>query len=109
MRLGCCDPAHAPGRCVVTLTLVDHLGPITTEVSSSRFWFIPRATWAAQPLIVIVSLRTGHADAGGAFGGWGMTGSTIMLVAAVSAALWVQNIVPLLDQVGEVPAGWLVL
>ncbi|MFT7553614.1 MAG: two-component system LytT family sensor kinase [Rhodothermales bacterium] len=99
------------GLAVVSLTLAGHLGPLTMESLLAPILVYASCYMGGAALAVIAAFRYGKAspDEGGAFGGWGLAGSIAIFISALAAALSVQEVVPVLDRLGDIPAGWLIV
>jgi two-component system, LytTR family, sensor kinase len=97
------------GASIVAITFIGNLGPVTMESLLVPILVYASGYIGAAALVVIVGLRSVNAEASETPGGWGTTGSWIIFLAAVIAVLFVQEVVPILDRIGEVWAGWLIV
>ncbi len=97
------------GSSIVAITIIGNLGPVTMESLLVPILVYASGYIGAAALVVILGLRTMDKQAVAALGGWGNTGSWVILFAAFGAVLFVQEVVPILDRVGEIAAGWLIV
>ncbi|MFT4605748.1 MAG: two-component system LytT family sensor kinase [Rhodothermales bacterium] len=102
------------GLAIGAITFIGHLGPITMESLLVPILVYASCYIGASALAVMIAIRTRSvpkegAPKDGAYEGWGLAGSTLIFVAALGAVLSVQEVVPLLDRIGPVSAGWLIV
>ncbi len=114
MRVTLAVPPVVFGLAIGAITFMGHLGPITMESLLVPILVYASSYIGASALTVVIAIRMGAIPRegdpkDGAYEGWGLTGSTLILVAALGVALSVQEVVPLLDRIGPVAAGWLIV
>lgn len=114
MRSMLAVPPVVFGIAIAAITFAGHLGPITLESLLVPILVYASCYIGASALAVMVVLRSPPGDDEEAeqqrsYGGWGLIGSMVIFGAALAAALSVQEVVPLLDRLGPVAAGWLIV